>query len=198
MSWETFSRRKGVMDAVLAEVDYDGTDEIPGPWREEIDRVFGGQEEFLCALYYRWANALNARLVMLLDGVPDDDGSKVRDIAEQLAGRSPATVRLLARYAGSPPLAAAMERHRKQMPLAAGVNIARLAETIGSPRAACDDGPRDYEDRCPAGPGEVLRSRVFPGFLPLRRRRPGERRQRGSGAGRAVMRARRWLRLFRG
>src|SRR5262245_33612508 len=126
MSWDTYYQRKSVIDAVLAEVTETHTDEIPASWHTEITEIFGGEDEFLLAVHYRWSNTLCARLDALFESPPQDIGAKVRQIRQALAAERPATVSLLAKYADRPPLLTAIRRQQRQLAWALGVDVAEL------------------------------------------------------------------------
>lgn len=133
MSWDTYYQRKSVMDTVLTEVADAGADELPPSWRMEITRVFGGEDEFLLALHYTWANTLNARLDGVLGSAPDQAAAEVLRAWETLAAERPATVGLLARYADRPALAGAMRHLQRQLAWAPGVDVALLTPGRGGP-----------------------------------------------------------------
>lgn len=135
MSWNTYYQRKSVIDAVLAEVAKTlsvtaaRVGEIPAARRAEINEVFGGEDEFLLAVHYRWANILNARLDPVLESAPDDTAAEVRRIWQELADEQPATICLLARYSGRPALARAIRRQQDQLAWAPGVDIGQLIKS---------------------------------------------------------------------
>jgi hypothetical protein len=136
MSWDTYYQRKSVIEAVLAEVAETRTGEIPVSWHTEITEVFGGVDEFLLAVHYRWSNTLCARLDALLESPPQDTGAKVRQIWQALAAEQPATVSLLARYADRPPLVTAMRHQQRQLAWALGVDVAELTQSGVEPAGA--------------------------------------------------------------
>jgi hypothetical protein len=136
MSWDTYYQRKSVIDAMLAEIAETHTDEIPVSWHTEITEVFGGEDEFLLAVHYRWGNTLFARLDALLESPPQDTGAKVRQIWQALAAEQPATVSLLARYADRPLLVAAIRRHQRQLAWALGVDLAEFTQSGVEPAEA--------------------------------------------------------------
>ena len=133
MSWDTYYQRKSVIDRVLSDVTETGADEIPAAWTAEITEVFGGEDEFLFALHYGWANTLHARLDPVLESPPEDTAGTVRRIWDALAAERPATISLLARYAGRPALKGAMERLQGQLAWAPGVDVWQLTENCAGP-----------------------------------------------------------------
>lgn len=133
MSWDAYYQRKAVIDGVLAEITETETDEIPPMWCADITEVFGGEDEFLLALHYGWANTLNARLDPVLESTPEDTAAKVRRAWDTLAAERPATICLLARYAGRPALKDANERLQRQLSWAPGVDVWQLTESYAGP-----------------------------------------------------------------
>lgn len=133
MSWDAYYQRKAVIDGVLAEIAETGTDEIPPTWCEKIAEAFGGENEFLLGLHYTWANTLNARLDSVIEATPDDTAAKVRRIWETLAAERPAAISLLARYAGRPALAEAMNHLQRQLAWAPGVDVRQLVRNSARP-----------------------------------------------------------------
>lgn len=137
MSWKTYSERKKFIDGVLDEVAANGTGVFPGAWGSDIDNIFGGVDEFLLALHQRWANNLNGSLDPYLAEVVREEalgggrrdsvtGGSFEAAVRRFAGAQPATVRLLAKYAGHPVLQEAMQRHYDQLPVAARTAIRRV------------------------------------------------------------------------
>lgn len=151
MPWNTYYTRKSVIDAVLADVDADGSSEIPPSHHEKITKAFArpdeflraqpagdfpGKDEFLLALHYRWANTLTTRLDPVLESPSADDAAKVQQTCQALAREQPATARLLAAYASRPSLASARRRHQRQLSGALGTGVAQLASSTPGPARA--------------------------------------------------------------
>ncbi|MEU3271837.1 hypothetical protein ABZ639_13385 [Saccharomonospora sp. NPDC006951] len=131
MSWEDFYRRRDLIDAVL-DAAKSGTAEPP--WRAvpAAVREFGGEEQLLLALQYKWSQALGGRL-RAEDSGPEDAGDvrgggdrdQIDAVARAwlAAARDNATLRELldAAMTTSPALRAAGDAELRMLAIAAGL-----------------------------------------------------------------------------
>jgi AcrR family transcriptional regulator len=63
MSSQDHHHREVVLDRILAEPSTARTGRIPAGYRADIEAFFGDEDGLLLALYARWFDAFNARLI---------------------------------------------------------------------------------------------------------------------------------------
>jgi hypothetical protein len=94
-----------LVSAVLSDVARTGRPAVTRG--AEVAALFGGTDEFLLAVHYRWSTAVTAHVDALLEDPPADLESAYADLCLDLAAKRPSLRALLDAYAANPAVLAA-------------------------------------------------------------------------------------------
>ena len=132
MTWNDFYRRQDAIKAVL-EYARQNPSETPTPQAvPEARGVFADTDELICALHYKWVQALTARVGLALDdadGEPQlDRVQAVTNAWRRAATDNPVLRGVLDRYDGEPSSNLHRSREREQRLLALAGGLTEIGE----------------------------------------------------------------------